>query len=130
MRLKERILVIDDEKEVLRLLSLALREESYDVTTAADSSEGIYLFKLYQPDLVILDIKMPKLDGFQVLDLIRECSNVPIIMLTGILDKATLYDAITLGADDFVTKPFSTQELLARIRAKLRRAKSITISNN
>ena len=72
-------------------------------------------------ELVLLDIKMPGLDGFQVLGLIRESSNVPVIMLTAMNDVTAIYDTLSLGADDYVTKPFRTRELLARIRAKLRR---------
>ena len=83
---------------------------------------ALALLEKRRPDLVILDIVMPGLDGFQVLDMIRQHSNVPVIILTGRCEVTTVRDALALGADDYVRKPFSTLELLARIRAKLRRA--------
>ena len=117
------ILVVDDDRELLKVLSRTLELEGYDAVLAADGRSAMVLLEKYGPDLVILDIMMPKLDGFQVLDLIRQRSNVPVIMLTARCEVTSLRDAIVLGADDYVRKPFHTRELLARIKAKLRRAR-------
>ena len=116
------IMVVDDEQAILRLLSRTLEPEGYGVVVADNGRSALELLEEHKPDLVILDIMMPGLDGFQVLDLIRQRSNVPIIMLTARCEVTTLYNALVLGADDYVRKSFRTRELLARIRAKLRRA--------
>jgi DNA-binding response OmpR family regulator len=123
MKKNQSILVVDDDREMLRLLSRTLELEGYDATIAADGKSAMALLEKYGPDLVVLDIMMPGVDGFQVLELIRQRSNVPVIMLTARCDLTSLCDAVVLGADDYVTKPFHTRELLARIKAKLRRAK-------
>jgi len=115
-------MVVDDEQAILRLLSRTLKLEGYGVVVAADGRSAVALLEERRPDLVLLDIMMPELNGFQVLDLIRQHSNVPVIMLTARGEVTTLRDALSLGADDYVRKPFHTGELLARIRAKLRRA--------
>jgi len=88
---------------------------------AANGSSELALLEEWKPDLVILNIIMPGMDGFQVLDLIRQRSNIPVIMLTARREVTTLHDALALGADDYVRKPFATRELVARVRAKLRR---------
>ena len=116
------IMVVDDEQAILRLLSRTLEPEGYGVVVADNGRSALELLEEHEPDLVILDIMMPGLDGFQALDIIRQRSNVPVIMLTARCEVTTLYNALVLGADDYVRKPFRTQELLARIRAKLRRA--------
>ena len=116
------IMAVDDEQTILRLLTRTLEPEGYGVIPADNGISALVLLQQRKPDLVILDIMMPGLDGFQVLDFIRKCSNVPVIMLTAREEVATVRDALALGADDYVRKPFRTQELLARIRAKLRRA--------
>ncbi len=116
------IMAVDDEQGILRLLKRSLEPEGYDVILADNGTVALELFEEHMPDLVILDIMMPGLDGFQVLDLIRQRSNVPVIMLTAKREVSTARDALGLGADDYVRKPFYTQELLARIKAKLRRA--------
>ena len=116
------IMVVDDEPGVCKLLKHSLEPEGYDVTTAPDGNAALALMGKCQPDLIILDIMMPGFDGFQALDIIRQRSNVPVIMLTGKGEMSTLRDALALGADDYVRKPFHTWELVARIRAKLRRA--------
>ncbi|GAF75452.1 unnamed protein product [marine sediment metagenome] len=116
------IMVVDDEQAILRMLSRTLEPEGYGVILADNGSSALELLEECRPDLVILDIMMPGLDGFQVLDLIRQRSNIPVIMLTARGEVTTLRDALSLGADDYVKKPFGTRELLARIRAKLRRA--------
>ena len=116
------IIVVDDDQEMLTLVRRVLELEGYRVAVACDGSSALALLEECRPDLVILDIMMPGLDGFQVLDLIRQRSNVPVIMLSAKREVSTARDALALGADDYVRKPFHTQELLARIRAKLRRA--------
>jgi len=116
------IMVVDDEQTILGLLDHTLKPAGYDVVLASDGSSALKLLERHSPDLVILDIMMPGLNGFQVLRLMRQRSNVPVMMLTARREVETLRDALNLGADDYVRKPFGTQELLARIRAKLRRA--------
>ena len=117
----ERVLVVDDEEIVRNSLQRVLKEAGYDVVTAANGQEALDKMSQLKIKLVLLDIKMPGLDGFQVLDLIRKSSNVPVIMLTAVQEMTTVRDTLSLGADDYVRKPFHTRELLARIQAKLRR---------
>ena len=124
MKKRSCIMVVDDEQAILRLLNRTLEPEGYGVIAADNGSSALDLLEEHTPDLVILDIMMPGLNGFQVLDLIRQRSSVPVIMLTAKREVNTARDALALGADDYVRKPFHTQELLARIRAKLRRAGS------
>ena len=117
-----KLLVIDDDPNICDLLKLYFESEGYEVKTAADGIEGINFFKLYEPDLVLLDLMLPKnKDGNQVCREIRQISSKPIIMLTAkaeILDKVV---GLELGADDFVVKPFDMKELSARVKAVLRR---------
>ena len=121
MNRRTRIMAVDDEEEILILLKRVFEEAGYEfVGTSSDSA--ISLLRQKQPALVILDIMMPGLDGFQVLNRIRQKSDVPVIMLTGKGEVTALRDAIEIGADDYVRKPFYPKELLARVGAKLRRA--------
>jgi DNA-binding response OmpR family regulator len=119
----QRIMVVDDDREMLKLLNRTLELEGFDTVVVADGDSALTLMEEIKPDLVILDIIMPGLDGFQILDLIREHSNVPIIMLTAKHEVESLQRALLLGADDYISKPISTRSLIARIRAKLRRAR-------
>jgi len=121
------IMTVDDDQGVLRLLKRVLEPEGYDVIIADNGTVALELFEEYMPDLVILDIMMPGLDGFQVLGLIRQRISVPVIMLSAKREVDTVRDALVLGADDYVRKPFHTQELLARVKAKLRR---VTVNSN
>ena len=124
MKRKQLILVIDDDKETLRMLTRVLELEGYEVATAGDGREALALLDLLEKhglSLVILDIIMPQLDGFHVLSLIRQHYSLPVVMLTAKREVSCLRQALAEGADDYVTKPFSTRELVARIRAKLRR---------
>ena len=114
-------MVVDDEQPILRLLSRILEPEGYGVVVADNGRSALTLLEDYQPDLVLLDIMMPGLDGFQVLRYIRQRSNVPVIMLTAKREVETVRDALDVGADDYVRKPFHTRELLARIHTKLKR---------
>ena len=118
------IMAVDDEQTIRTLLERTLESEGYEVISAADGISALAMMEKREPDLVILDINMPGLDGFQVLERIRQHSNVPVIMLTGIGEVTALGSALSLGADDYVRKPFNIRELLARIRAKLRRSQA------
>jgi len=121
-RILGRVLVVDDEEIVCNSLQRVLQEAGYDVVTAFNGQEALDKMSQLEIELVLLDIRMPGLDGFQVLRLIRKSSNVPVIMLTAVNDVNTVCDTLSLGADDYVKKPFRTRELLARIKAKLKRA--------
>ena len=129
MKKHPHIIAVDDDPEMLKMLNCTLTLEGYDVDIAADSRVALALLEKHMPDLVILDITMPELDGFQVLDKIRQLSNIPVIMLTGRREVTTVRDALALGADDYVRKPFSTRELLARIQAKLRRVEQQALNS-
>jgi len=122
MTKRESILVVDDEETVRDLVRRTLEEAGYGVVTAAGGKEALDKMSQLDVSLVLLDIKMPGLDGFQVLNLIRKSSDVPVIMLTAIEQVTTLRDAVHIGADDYITKPFRSLELVARVKAKLRRA--------
>lgn len=124
MKKATHILIVDDDSQILDMLKCTLENEGYDVDVAADGKSALALLPDCKPDLVLLDLKMPDLDGYQVLKLIREQSEVPVIVLTGVLDPRSVYDSVNLGADDYVRKPFRSRELLARIHNKLRRASS------
>ena len=116
-----KILVIDDDVNICDLLRLYFENENYEVKTANDGVEGISYFKMYEPDLVLLDIMLPKKDGWAVCREIREMSSKPVIMITA---KGEVFDKVLgleLGADDFVVKPFDMKELSARVKAVLRR---------
>ena len=121
MKKRTCIMAVDDEEEILRLLRNILEAEEYDFVGVTSSDSAFSLWRERQPDLIILDIMMPGLDGFQVLNLIRQKSNVPIIMLTGQSEVTALRDCVEIGADDYIRKPFYPLELVARVRAKLRR---------
>lgn len=115
------ILAVDDEEYVLQVIKRTLEPEGYVVTTAADGSSALASLFEHQPDLVLLDIKLPDTNGYQVLERIREMSDVPVIMLTAVLEVASIQQSLDLGADDYIRKPFRPRELIARVRAKLRR---------
>ena len=116
-----RILFVDDDPNITELLNIYLEKEGYEVRTAADGNEGVALFKAYSPDLVLLDIMMPRKDGWQVCREIREISSVPIIMITAKGETIDKVLGLELGADDFIVKPFDMKEVFARIKAVLRR---------
>lgn len=115
------ILVIEDEQDMLLLLRRILEAEGYRVILATDGVYGMTLLREAKPDLVLLDIMMPGPNGFMVLDSIRKYSDVPVIMVTAKRDIESLQKTLALGADDYIKKPFSPVELLARVKAKLRR---------
>ena len=118
---KETILVVDDEASIRRILETRLSMIGYNVVTACDGTEALELFPTCTPDLVVLDVMMPKLDGYGVCQELRKESDVPIVMLTALGDVADRITGLELGADDYVVKPFSPKELEARIRCVLRR---------
>ena len=117
-----RILVVDDEPRFVRLVEANLQTEGFDVLKAKNGQEAIDLTVSQKPELILLDVMMPEMDGFAVCERIREFSTVPIIMLTAKGDEEHKVRGLNLGADDYVIKPFSANELLARVRAVLRRA--------
>ena len=117
-----RILVIDDEPQITRVLRAALSAQGYDVRTANDPEEGLQVFKEWPPDLVVTDLMMPGLSGVDVTRAIRTRVPTPILILSVRDHERSKVEALDAGADDYVTKPFSIQELLARVRAHLRRA--------
>lgn len=122
MTARARILVVDDDDAIRHELEQLLGPQGFDVTPAADGVDGLARFRAIRPDLVLSDIAMPRADGFWLIQRIRETSKTPILVLSvrgGDVDKVR---ALDLGADDFVVKPFSTPELLARVRAQLRRS--------
>ena len=118
---KETILVVDDEASIRRILETRLSMIGYQVVTASDGEEALEAFRRTSPDLVVLDVMMPKLDGYGVCQELRKESDVPIVMLTALGDVADRITGLELGADDYVVKPFSPKELEARIRCVLRR---------
>jgi len=117
----KKILVVDDEQSIVNIIAYNLKKEGYEVICACDGEEGLELTFEKCPDLILLDIMMPKMDGCEVCRKIREKSNVPIIMLTAKADEVDKVIGLEMGADDYVTKPFSNRELIARVKAQLRR---------
>lgn len=116
-----KILVVDDEKAIVEILQFNLEREGFEVVTAGDGEEGIERFRSERPDLVLLDIMMPKIDGLQACKTIRNESNVPIIMITARAEEVDKVLGLEFGADDYVTKPFGVRELIARVKSNLRR---------
>src|SRR5258708_2051 len=122
---KGTILVIDDEKDLIELVRYNLEKEGFDVIAATDGQSGIEVVKKHRPDLVVLDLMMPGLDGLQVCQQLRadpRAGRIPVIMLTARATEADRIVGLELGADDYITKPFSPREVLARIKAVLRRS--------
>ncbi|MEK7384339.1 MAG: response regulator transcription factor [Elusimicrobiota bacterium] len=117
----EKILVVEDDKDLSKLLKYNLEKEGYRVHAAADGEAGLALFGKVHPDLVLLDVMIAKLDGFEFLRSVRHDSKVPVMMLTARKDEMDRVLGFALGADDYVTKPFSVREVLARVKAVLRR---------
>jgi two-component system KDP operon response regulator KdpE len=117
-----RILVIDDESQITRVLRAALSAQGYDVRTANEPEEGLRIFRDWAPDLVITDLMMPTMSGVEVCRAIRSRGTTPVLVLSVREHERSKVEALDAGADDYVTKPFSIQELLARVRAHLRRA--------
>ncbi len=117
----KRILVVDDDAKTVELVKLYLKRDGYKVITANDGNEALRLARENHPDLIVLDLMLPGMDGLQVCRILRKESDVPIIMLTAITTEDDRLTGLEIGADDYVTKPFSPRELAARVRAVLRR---------
>jgi two-component system KDP operon response regulator KdpE len=124
----DKILIVDDDPTVLELVQRNLEREGYQVVTAGNGQEGMRVMYAERPDLVILDVMMPELDGWQICQRVRGMSDVPIIMLTARRQEGDIVKGLDLGADDYLTKPFRRGELLARVRAVLRRARTETVA--
>jgi len=118
----ERVLIIDDEAQITRVLRAAVSAQGYDVRAANDPEEALRLFEEWAPDLIITDLMMPGMTGIDICRAVRKKSKIPILVLSVRDQERSKIEALDAGADDYVTKPFSTQELLARVRAHLRRA--------
>jgi len=116
-----RVLVVDDEPQIVRALAINLRARGYEVCTAGDGGEALERAATHPPDVVILDLGLPDLDGVDVITGLRGWTTVPILVLSGRSDSIDKVDALDAGADDYVTKPFGMEELIARLRAMLRR---------
>lgn len=119
---KGNILVVDDEQQIARVLKTTLSSHGYGVRIAAEGDEALRIMREWPPDLIITDLRMPNMDGLQLCQHVRETSQVPIIVLSVRGEEKIKVDALDAGADDYVTKPFNVNELLARVRASLRRA--------
>jgi len=127
---KTTILTADDDPQLLRLVARNLQLEGYDVLTASDGQQALEQIEATLPDLVLLDVMMPKMDGFTVCQRVREFSTVPVIMVTARGQDQDKVRGLDMGADDYLTKPFSVDELLARVRAVLRRTNYTSNENN
>jgi len=119
---QEKILVVEDDKDIVKLLRYNMEKEGWRVVVATDGEAGLAAVRKERPDLLILDVMIPKLDGFEVVKLVRQESRVPVLMLTARKEELDRVLGLELGADDYVTKPFSVRELLARVKALLRRS--------
>jgi len=121
MEARKKILVVDDEAQIIRVLRHILNAHGYAVHAAEDGEAGLEAFREWQPDLVLTDLQMPNVDGLKLTQTIRKASNIPIVILSVRNEEKTIVEALDAGADDYVTKPFGTNELLARLRSALRR---------
>jgi DNA-binding response OmpR family regulator len=124
------VLLVDDDRDLIDVLTYILRREGYEVIAAYDGEQGWARFQDDQPELVVLDANMPGLDGMEVCRRVREVSTTPVIMLTARTDEADIVQALGLGADDYITKPFSPRQLVARVKAVLRRAQAFAASGS
>jgi len=122
---RTRVLIVDDDLTIIKFLRANLEASDYKTLTAMDGAEALQSIEMELPDLVILDIMMPKIDGFEVCQRLREWSQIPIIMLSARGDEEDKVKCLDLGADDYITKPFGVEELIARVRTVLRRTQAI-----
>ena len=125
----KKILIVDDEKPISDIIKFNMTKEGYEVVTAFNGREAIELFEAEKPDIIILDLMLPEIDGLEVAKTIRKTSSVPIIMLSAKDSEFDKVIGLELGADDYVTKPFSNRELQARVKALLRRTELIAVDN-
>lgn len=119
----EKVLVVEDEPSLIETLDYSLRRQGYEVIAAADGRKALEIARQQQPDLIVLDVMLPGLDGFEVCRILRQEMNVPILMLTARTEEVDKVVGLEMGADDYLTKPFSMRELMARIKALLRRVR-------
>lgn len=119
--MKETILIVDDEREIVKLIDIYLHNEGYKLFSASDGEEALSILEAHQIDLIILDIMMPRLNGIQACMRIRETRDIPIIMLSAKSEDMDKIEGLSIGADDYVTKPFNPLELVARVKSQLRR---------
>lgn len=127
--MSKKILIVDDEKPISDIIKFNLSKEGYEIDTAFDGDEALKKVYQFQPDLVLLDVMLPKLDGFQVCRKIRESFNMPIIMLTAKEEEVDKVLGFELGADDYITKPFGMRELIARVKANIRRVEFLDVDS-
>ena len=120
--MNKKALCIEDDKNIAELLRLYLEKDGFEVSWAADGGEGLEMFRAFSPDIVLLDIMLPVMDGWSVLREIRRLGTTPVIMLTAKSETPDKVSGLELGADDYITKPFEPKELMARIHAVLRRS--------
>ena len=133
--IKQKVLIVDDDENIAELISLYLEKEQYDTETAADGEEALKLVEVYNPDLILLDLMLPGMDGYEVCQEIRKTKDTPVIMLSA---KGEVFDKVLglkMGADDYIVKPFDSNELVARVSAVLRRsgpskAEDVQVVNN
>ena len=123
---RHKILVVDDEERMVRFIRINLEHDGFVVVEAFNGRQALQRLRDQTPDLILLDVMMPDLNGFEVLEMIREISNVPVIMLTAKGEEEDRVRGLELGADDYITKPFSQRELVSRIRAVLRRVEGVS----
>ncbi|MBM3178981.1 MAG: response regulator transcription factor [Chloroflexi bacterium] len=123
---RRRILVVDDEERMIRFIRMNLEHDGFQVSEAFNGKQAIQKMRDVTPDLILLDVMMPDLDGFEVLETVREFSNVPVIMLTAKGEEDDRVRGLEHGADDYITKPFSPRELVSRIKAVLRRTEGVS----
>ena len=126
--MNKKVLIVDDEKAIVDILNHNLKREGYETLQAYDGEEAIEKAKTEKPDLILLDVMLPKVDGFSVCKTIRQSTNIPIIMVTAKEDVVDKVIGLELGADDYITKPFSVREVLARVKANLRKWDGIEAS--
>ena len=126
--MSKKILIVDDEKTIVDILNHNLKREGYEIIEAYDGDEAIQKAKSEKPDLILLDVMLPKTDGFTVCKTVRQTTNIPIIMVTAKEDVVDKVIGLELGADDYITKPFSIREVIARVKANLRKWDGIEAS--
>ena len=125
--MSQKILVVDDELDIVKVVRAYLEQSGFRVVTASDGQHALVVFRHEKPDLVVLDLNLPKMDGLDVCRAIRRDSNTPIIMLTARVDEADRLIGLEIGADDYIVKPFSPREVVARVRTVLRRSTSVVV---
>lgn len=127
---RRKILVVDDEERMVRFIRLNLEHDGFLVSEAFNGRDALHQLRDVSPDLILLDVMMPGLDGFEILEMVRETSKVPVLMLTAKGEEEDRIRGLDLGADDYITKPFSPREMVSRVKAVLRRTESLSESTH